>query len=126
MRGAGCLPANPQLSRPARQAIDRHIHFAVGRASAHIRLSLRINISLTIGEIYKMVEDFSTQFNSLYLLMKYLAIISRHPVYICMCVCGGGVYIYTHVRSSLYLKISQFNPLIQIKFKKMEARNTHE
>jgi len=29
-----------------------------------------------------MVEDFSTQFSSLYLPMKYLAIISRHPVYI--------------------------------------------
>ena len=54
----------------------------VGRASARIRLSLRINISLTIGEIYKMIEDFSTQFSSLYLPMKYLAIISRHPVYI--------------------------------------------
>jgi len=29
-----------------------------------------------------MIEDFSTQFNQLYLLMKYLAIISRHPVYV--------------------------------------------
>ena len=29
-----------------------------------------------------MVEDFSTQFSLLYLPMKYLAIISRHPVYI--------------------------------------------
>ena len=29
-----------------------------------------------------MVQDFSTQFNPLYLLMKYLAIISRHPVYV--------------------------------------------
>jgi len=28
-----------------------------------------------------MVEDFSIQFSPLYLLMKYLAIISRHPVY---------------------------------------------
>jgi len=28
-----------------------------------------------------MIEDFSTQFNPLYLLMKYLAIIFRHPVY---------------------------------------------
>jgi len=26
-----------------------------------IRLSLKINISLTIGETYKMIEDFSTQ-----------------------------------------------------------------
>ena len=81
VRGAGRLPANPQLSRPARQAIGRHIHFAVvGRASARIRLSLRINISLTIGKIYKMTEDFSTQFSPFYLSMKYLAIISRHPV----------------------------------------------
>jgi len=46
------------------------------------RLSLRINISLTIGEIYKIVEDFSTQFSLLYLSMKYLAIIFRHPVYV--------------------------------------------
>jgi len=30
-----------------------------------IRLFLRINISLTIGETYKMVEDFSTQFSPL-------------------------------------------------------------
>jgi len=29
-----------------------------------------------------MVKDFSTQFSPLYLLMKYLAIISRYPVYI--------------------------------------------
>jgi len=40
-------------------------YFAVvGWASARIGLSLRINIeiniSLTIGEIYKMIEDFST------------------------------------------------------------------
>jgi len=28
-----------------------------------------------------MIEDFSTQFNPFYLSMKYLAIISRHPVY---------------------------------------------
>jgi len=28
-----------------------------------------------------MIEDFSTQFSSLYLPMKYLAIISKHPVY---------------------------------------------
>ena len=35
------------------------VHFTVvGRVSARIRLSLKINISLTIGEIYKMVEDF--------------------------------------------------------------------
>jgi len=51
MQGA---PANPQLLRPARQAIGRHIHFAVvGRESAHIRLSLRINISLTLGKFTK-------------------------------------------------------------------------
>jgi len=83
VRGAGRLPANPQLPRPARQAIGRHIYFAViGQARARIRLSLRINISLTIGEIYKMVEDFSTQLSPLYLLKKYfiLAIISRYPV----------------------------------------------
>jgi len=83
VRGAGRLPTNPQLPRPAHQAIGRHIHFAVDRASARIQLFLRINISLTIGEIYKMVQDFSTQFSPLYLPMKYLAIISRHPVYIC-------------------------------------------
>jgi len=82
VRGAGHLPANSQLPRPARQAIGKHIHAIVGRASARIRLSLRINISLTIGEIYKIVEDFSTQFSPLYLPMKYLAIISRHPIYI--------------------------------------------
>ena len=83
VRSAGRLPANPQLPRPARQAIDKHIHFAIiGRASARIRLSLRINISLTIGEIYKIVEDFSTQFSPFYLSMKYLAIISRRPVYL--------------------------------------------
>jgi len=77
-RGAGRLPISN--SQSARQAIGKHIHFAVvGRA--RIRLSLRINILLTIGEIYKMVEDFSTQFNPLYLPMKYLVIISRHPVY---------------------------------------------
>jgi len=77
VRGAGSLPVNPQLPRSARQAID--IHFAVvGRANARIRISLRINISLTIGEIYKIVEDFSTQFSPFYLLMKYLAI---HPVH---------------------------------------------
>jgi len=34
-----------------------------------------------------MIEDFLIQFSSLYLPMKYLAIISRHPVYI---------YIYIH------------------------------
>jgi len=82
VRGVGRLPANPQLPRLARQTIGRHIHFAVNRASARIRLSLRINISLTIGEIYKMVKDFSTQFSPLFLFMKYLAIISRHPVYL--------------------------------------------
>ena len=54
--------------------------------SARIQLSLRINILLTIGEIYKMLEDFSTQFSLFYLPMKYLAIISRHPVCVCMCV----------------------------------------
>jgi len=80
-RDAGRLPANPQLPRPAHQAIGRHIHFAViGRAGARIRLSLKINISLTIGETYKMIEDFSTQFSPHYLPMKYLAIIFRHPV----------------------------------------------
>jgi len=64
VRGAGRLPANPQLSRLTRQAIGRHVHFAVvDRESACIRL-LRINISLTI---YKMVEDFSIQFSPLYL-----------------------------------------------------------
>jgi len=68
---------------PARQAIGRHIHFAVvSRANARIRLSLRINISLIIEKIYKMVEDFSTQFSSLNLPMKYLAIMSRHPEYV--------------------------------------------
>jgi len=37
--GTGRLPANPQLLRTARQAIGRHIHFAVvGPASARIRL----------------------------------------------------------------------------------------
>jgi len=72
-----------QFPTPKAQAIGRHIHFAVvDRASARIRLSLRINISLTIGEIYKIVEDFSTQFSPFYLSMKYLAIISRYPVYI--------------------------------------------
>jgi len=82
VRSAGRLPANPQLPRPARQAIDKHIHFAIiGRASARIRLSLRINISLTIGETYKMIENFSTQFSPLYLPIKYLAIISKHPVH---------------------------------------------
>ena len=80
VRGTGRLPANPQLPRSARQVISRYRHFAViDRASTRIRLSLRINISLIIGEIYKM--DFSIQFSSLYLPMKYLAIISRHPVY---------------------------------------------
>ena len=70
-----------QLSTLARQAIGRRIHIAiVGRASAHIRLSLRINISLIIGEIYKMVEDFSIQFSPFYLPMKYLAIIFRHCI----------------------------------------------
>jgi len=29
-----------------------------------------------------MVEDFSTQFSSLYLPMKYLVIISKHSIYI--------------------------------------------
>jgi len=63
---AGRFLANPQLLRPALQAIGRHIHFAVvGRASARIRLSLRINILLTIREIYKMVEYFLTQFSPL-------------------------------------------------------------
>jgi len=76
-------PANPKLPRLAPEAIGRHIHLAVvGLVSARIRLSLRINIPLIIGEIYKMVEDFSTSFNLLYLPMKYLAIISRYPVYI--------------------------------------------
>jgi len=49
VRGAGRLPVNPQLLRPARKVIGRHIYFAVGRASAYIRLSLRINILLIIG-----------------------------------------------------------------------------
>jgi len=55
VRGAGRLPANPQLPRHARQAIGRHIHFAVvvSQASVRIRLSLKINISLTIGEIFQ-------------------------------------------------------------------------
>jgi len=75
---------NQSPTSKARALSNRHIHFVVvGRASARIQLSLRINISLTIGEIYKMVQDFSTQFSPLYLPMKYLAIISRHPVYIC-------------------------------------------
>ena len=89
VRGARRLPANPQLPRPARQAISRHIYFAVvGRASARIRLSLKINISLIIGEIYKIIEDFLTQFSPLYLSMKYLAIISRYFVYtLCTVVC---------------------------------------
>jgi len=75
-----------QSSTPkARAPSDRYIHFAViGRASARIQLSLRINISLTIEEIYKMIEDFLTQFSPLYLPMKYLTIISRH-VDICFC-----------------------------------------
>ena len=90
-RGARHLSANSQLPKSARQAIDRHIHFAVvDRASAHIRLSLRINISLIIEEIYKMVEDFSTQFNPLYLSMKYLAIIQTLCIY-------EYVYIYIHI-----------------------------
>ena len=64
--GARRLPTNPQLQRPARQAIG--VHFAiVGRTGARIRLSLRINISLTNGETYKIVEDFLTQFSPLYL-----------------------------------------------------------
>jgi len=87
------LPVNPQLPWPARQAIRRHIHFAiVGRMGAYIRLSLRINVSLTIREIYKMVEDFSIQFSPLYLPMKYLVIISRHPVYVC-------THTHTHTRA---------------------------
>ena len=86
-RGA-CQPIpNSQL---ARQAIGRHILFAVvGRASTRIWLSLRINISLTI---YKMVEDFSTQFSPLYLPMKYLAIISRHLVH-------THTHTHTHARA---------------------------
>ena len=66
LRDAGYLPVNSQLPKPVHQAIGKHIHFAiVGRARVRIWLSLRINISLTIGEIYKMVEDFSTQFSSI-------------------------------------------------------------
>jgi len=38
-----------------------------------------------------MVEDFSIQFSPLYLFMKYLAIISRHPVY-----CTNTVIHMTH------------------------------
>jgi len=85
-----CQPIpNFQGSRAKRSVGS--VHFAVvGRASARIRLSLKINILLTIGEIYKMVEDFSTQFSPLYLLMKYLAIISGYPVYIYI-----YIYIYT-------------------------------
>jgi len=46
-------------ARDACQPIPNfHIHFAVGRASARIRLSLRINILLTIGVIYKMERTF--------------------------------------------------------------------
>jgi len=78
VRGAALASQSP---RPARQVIDRHIHFAVvDRASARIRLSLRVNlVNFVIGEIYKMVEDFSTQFSQLYLSMKYLGIIFKHP-----------------------------------------------
>jgi len=54
VRGAERLPANPQLPRPARQAIGRHIHFAVvDWASARIRLFLRINISLIMEKFTK-------------------------------------------------------------------------
>ena len=47
-----------------------------------VRLFLKINISLTIGETYKMVTFLLSLVRSMSsLLMKYLAIISRHPVY---------------------------------------------
>jgi len=103
---AGRSPANPQLPKPPHQAIGRHIYFAViGRASAWFdysrrMYSLRINILLTIGEIYKMVKDFSIQFSPLYLSMKYLAIISRHPVYMSIERMEG--------RSGLHSKASKF------------------
>jgi len=45
VRGAEHLPTNPQLPKSARQAISKHIHFAVvSPASARIWLSLRINM----------------------------------------------------------------------------------
>ena len=33
-----------------------------------------------------MIEDFSIQFSPFYLFMKYLAIISRHPIYVYKCI----------------------------------------
>ena len=71
---------NSQGLRAKRSADIYTLHCRPGGLNARIRLSLRINISLIIEEIYKMVEDFSTQFSPLYLPMKHLAIISRHPV----------------------------------------------
>ncbi|EGI67575.1 hypothetical protein G5I_03835 [Acromyrmex echinatior] len=48
------------------------------RLPSYPRLPLR---APSDRETYKMVEDFSTQISPLYLPMKYLTIISRHPVY---------------------------------------------
>ena len=73
VRGAGRLPANLQLLRLARQAINRHMYTLrnsrPGERAYSAIFKDYYNISLTIGEIYKMVEDFSIQFSPLYLPM---------------------------------------------------------
>jgi len=58
VRNARRLPANSQLPRPARQAIGT---IRSSRLGYRAYSALRINISLTIGKIYKMVEDFLIQ-----------------------------------------------------------------
>jgi len=53
VRGAGRLPILNCQGPRAKRSVDL-LHFAVvGRVSACIRLSLRINISLTIGKFTK-------------------------------------------------------------------------
>ena len=65
-----CARRGALVSQSPTRSVGIYISI-VGRAGACIRLSLRINISLIIEEIYKIVEDFLTQFNLLYLPMIY-------------------------------------------------------
>jgi len=57
-------------------------HLAVSRADVLIQQFSKINISLTIAVNCKLVEDFSTYFNVLYLQMKSEVADALHLVYL--------------------------------------------
>ena len=51
-----------------------------------------------------MVKDFSIQFSSIYLPLKYLTIIFRHPVYIDFSTQNGYIY-HNFLCSKIFLNI---------------------